>query len=49
MPSTLLESQLQTLELPTADEHDVVRLEIERPATTVIREAVRALRARLGR
>jgi len=49
MPSTLLESQLRTLELPTPDEHDVVRLDIESPPTSVIGEAVRALRARSGR
>jgi gluconokinase len=49
MPSTLLESQLRTLELPTPDEHDVVQLDIARPATSVIRDAARALRARSGR
>lgn len=49
MPSTLLESQLQTLELPGPDEDDVVHLDIEPPATSVIRLAARALRARSGR
>ena len=45
MPGTLLESQLQTLERPGADENDVVCLDIERPATSVIRLAARALQA----
>jgi gluconokinase len=45
MPSTLLESQLQTLELPGPDEDDVLHLDIEHPATSVIRLAARALRA----
>ncbi len=49
MPSTLLDSQLQTLELPAGDEHDVVWLDIDRPARSVIREAARLLRARSSR
>ena len=43
MPSTLLESQLQTLEPPGADEADVQRVDIELPAQEVVDLAVRAL------
>ena len=44
MPSTLLASQLQTLELPGHDEFDVLRLDIEPPASSVIHLATLALR-----
>ena len=44
MPSTLLASQLQTLEPPGADEPDVQRLGIEQPVEALIGAAVRVLR-----
>jgi len=44
MPSTLLASQLQTLELPGSDEGDVLHADIEQPATTVVRVVAQALR-----
>jgi len=44
MPSTLLASQLQTLELPGSDEDDVLHADIEQPATTVVRVVAQALR-----
>jgi gluconokinase len=44
MPSTLLASQLQTLERPGSDEGDILRFEIESSATDVIRLAALALR-----
>ena len=44
MPSTLLASQLQTLELPGPDEDDVVHADIEQPAASLIRQVARALR-----
>ena len=40
MPSTLLASQLQTLELPGPDEGDVLRVGIELPVIDVVRRAV---------
>ena len=43
MPSTLLASQLQTLELPGPDEGDVLRVGIGAPADDVVRAAVMAL------
>ena len=43
MPGTLLESQLQTLEPPGADETDVQRVGIELPADRVVDAAVLAL------
>ena len=43
MPSTLLASQLQTLELPAPDEGDVLRVGIGVPADEVVRAAVIAL------
>jgi carbohydrate kinase (thermoresistant glucokinase family) len=46
MPTTLLQSQLQTLERPGDDEPDVVRLSIEPPVADVVDAAVQALRAR---
>jgi gluconokinase len=45
MPSTLLASQLQTLEPPGPDESDVVRLAIELPASDIVDRAVAALTA----
>ena len=44
MPESLLASQLATLEPPGADEPDVKRVAIERPADEVIATAVGALR-----
>src|SRR5206468_1814492 len=43
MPSSLLQSQLQTLELPGSDEDDVVHADISQPPATVIRLATLAL------
>jgi gluconokinase len=45
MPSTLLASQLQTLESPGPDEDDVLHADIAEPSTTVIRLVASALRA----
>jgi len=45
MPSTLLESQLQTLEVPASDEDDVFHADVSEPSTTVIRLATMALSA----
>jgi len=45
MPESLLASQLQTLEPPGADEPDVQRLDIERPAREVVDAAAHWLRA----
>jgi carbohydrate kinase (thermoresistant glucokinase family) len=46
MPTSLLHSQLQTLERPGDDEPDVLRLGIEPPVTDVVEAAVLALQAR---
>jgi gluconokinase len=43
MPSTLLASQLQTLEVPGADEAEVVRIAIELPVGEIVRRAAAAL------
>jgi gluconate kinase len=43
MPSTLLASQLQTLEPPGSDEGDVVRIAIEPSPDEIVRRAVAAL------
>jgi gluconokinase len=43
MPTSLLASQLATLERPNRDESDVVTISIERPVADVVRDAVRAL------
>jgi gluconokinase len=43
MPSTLLASQLQTLESPGPDEGDVVRVAIELAPEEIVRRAVSAL------
>ena len=45
MPSTLLTSQLQTLEVPGADETDVLRLDVERTPEEIVAQVVLALRA----
>ena len=45
MPATLLESQLQTLEPPGADEPDALRVSIELPVDAVIAAALRSLRS----
>jgi carbohydrate kinase (thermoresistant glucokinase family) len=45
MPATLLESQLQTLEPPCADEPDALRVSIELPADAVIAAALRSLKS----
>jgi gluconokinase len=45
MPTTLLTSQLQTLERPGVDEAaDVLRLDIDQPAEALIQAALQALR-----
>ena len=43
MPSTLLASQLQTLEPPGADEGDVVRVVIDVSPDEIVRRAAEAL------
>ena len=45
MPSTLLESQLRTLEPPAVDESDAIRIAIEWPVDEVIAMAVRTLQS----
>jgi gluconokinase len=45
MPSTLLASQLQTLEAPGDDEVDVLRMSLELPAAEIIRRATVALQS----
>ena len=45
MPSTLLASQLQTLEPPGAEEGDVVRVAIELSLDEIVRRAAAALTA----
>jgi gluconokinase len=45
MPSTLLASQLQTLEPPGAEEGDVVRVAVELPVDEIVRRATVALSA----
>jgi len=45
MPSTLLASQLETLERPGVDETDVLRESIERPASEIVSRVVAALQA----
>jgi len=39
MPTSLLDSQLRTLERPGTDETDVLRIDIEPPLTAVVRQA----------
>jgi gluconokinase len=43
MPLSLLESQLQTLERPDADEPDVLCVEIDQPLSAVLELASRLL------
>jgi gluconokinase len=45
MPSTLLASQLRTLERPGSDEADVQCLSVDRAASEIVEEAVATLRA----
>jgi gluconokinase len=42
MPPTLLDSQLATLEMPTADEH-VIALNIADPVPELLQQALQAL------
>lgn len=44
MPTSLLESQLLTLERPGADEPDVLHLRIDRPLSALVQQACTALR-----
>jgi len=44
MPASLLDSQLQTLERPGADEPDVLRLDIDQPLHTLVQQACTAVR-----
>jgi len=44
MPTSLLDSQLQTLERPGADEPDVLRLDIDQPLSALVQTACTALR-----
>lgn len=44
MPSSLLESQLRTLERPAHDEADVMRLHIDQPLDTLVQQACAELR-----
>lgn len=45
MQAGLLDSQLQTLQKPTADEKDVITLNIDQPVSQILEQALRALRA----
>ncbi len=45
MPASLLASQLQALERPAADEHDVLSISLELPPADIVMQAVRALAA----
>jgi gluconate kinase len=40
-----LDSQLQTLQKPTADEKDVITLNIDQPVSQILAQALHALRA----
>lgn len=44
MQAALLDSQLQTLEIPTADEADVITLSIDQPVAHVLQQAIEALK-----
>jgi gluconokinase len=44
MPTSLLESQLRTLERPAPDETDVMRVNIDHPLDTLVQQACAALR-----
>ena len=45
MNPTLLDSQLRALERPDADEHDIVRIDINRPVGQLLAAALAALQA----
>lgn len=45
MQAGLLDSQLQTLQKPTADEKDVITLNIDQPVSQILEQALHALRA----
>ena len=45
MPTELLASQLQTLERPTADEADVLRVTVDRTPQAIVEQAADALRS----
>jgi carbohydrate kinase (thermoresistant glucokinase family) len=45
MQAGLLDSQLQTLQKPTADETDVITISIDQPVSTILEQALQALRA----
>jgi gluconate kinase len=44
MQPGLLDSQLQTLEKPTAEETDVISLDIDQPVDQIVRQALSALK-----
>ena len=46
MHPELLASQFSTLEKPTADEHDVIKLDIQQPVDALVAKAVAALQAK---
>ena len=46
MPAGLLDSQFRTLEIPQADETDVIRLPITEPVQDMVAQALAALQAR---
>jgi len=45
MPAGLLDSQFKTLQKPTADETDVITLNIDQPVSTILHTALHALHA----
>ena len=45
MQPGLLDSQLQTLEKPTAEETDVISLDIDQPIDQIVQQALSALKA----
>jgi gluconokinase len=45
MQAGLLDSQLQTLQKPAADEKDVITLNIDQPVSQILAQALHALRA----
>jgi carbohydrate kinase (thermoresistant glucokinase family) len=45
MQPGLLDSQLQTLEKPTAEESDVITLPIDQPVAQIVKQALQALKA----
>jgi gluconate kinase len=44
MQPGLLDSQLQTLEKPTAEESDVITLSIDQPIDQIVRQALKSLK-----